>query len=43
MGLYNLWDKGFEELDMLKKHLIYKLKDALTVLVSNAVREELND
>ena len=28
---------------MLKKHLIYKHKDAIMVLASNVVREELNN
>ena len=36
----NLCGKGFEELDKLKKHLIYKHKDAIVVLASNAVRRE---
>ena len=35
----NLCDKGFEELDNLKKHLIYKHEDAFVVLASSVVRE----
>ena len=39
----NLCDKGFEDINKLKKHLICKHKDAIVVLSSNAVRKDLNN
>ena len=36
----NLCDKGFEDIDKFKKHLICKHKDAIVALSSNAQRVE---